>query len=269
MIIDRMICCALALAAPSLLGQTKVKGVTGSSTEIGTPNFDPLGEIYDDLPKMIRVQVEYIEVSHETLTAVMSDLKLTTDGMIRAHLGELVKKKEAKVIETMIVVARPGQKATTESIEEYIYPTEYDPALTPETVEVKAEEIEGEKTLKVEAPDLATGPTPTAFETRNLGSTLEVEPNVGANDKIIDLRFAPEIVYHVGNTVWSTWKDKRGTANIEMPKMYSIRTSTGVTVARGEYRLVSAQSPKGENGFPDFDRKLMLFVKCDLLTVGR
>ena len=92
---------------------------------------------------------------------------------------------------------------------------------------------------------------------------------LGNDDKIIDLRFAPEIVYHVGNTVWAEWKDQYGSCPVQMPTMYTLKLNTGVTLAAGQYCLVAAVSPKSKEGFPDFTRKLMVFVKADVLTIGR
>jgi hypothetical protein len=54
-----------------------------------------------------------------------------------------------------------------------------------------------------------------------------------------------------------------------MPIMYSLRINTSVTLAAGKPTMVAALSPKDEKGFPDFKRKLMVFVKADVLTTGR
>ena len=217
------------------------------------------------LPKMIRVQVEFIDVPHETLTALMADETITNDTQLRARLTELVKKKEASIMETQILQAPDGQKATAESIEEYIYPTEYEPAELPNEITVEGED----GAQKVNTRDFATGPTPTAFETRNLGTTLEIEPTLQKDGRTVMLRFAPEIVHHVKNEVWSEWEGVHGRSDITMPVMFSMRVSTGVYVADGDYRLVSATSPKGEEGYPDFDRKVMLFVRCDVREAGK
>jgi len=241
--------CAVLMAALASHGQE------------ADPDFDPLGEI-NDLPKMVRVQVEWIEMAHPTLTKLMREhRKSANDGDLRDACAKLVEGGEATVLETAMVLARPGQKATSESIEEYMYPTEYEPAICPGNSDLV--------NVDVEASDLATPPTPTAFETRNLGTTLEVEPNLGSNDKVIDLRFAPEIVYHVKNEVWLEWRNKRATMNVTTPTMYSLRLSTAVSMMGGEYLMVAAQSPKGVDKVPDHTRKLMVFVKCDVLTVGR
>jgi hypothetical protein len=235
--------------------------------ETGTPEYDPLGE-FNNLPKQIRVQVEFIDVSHEQLAGLLFGPKVSAnDGELRKQVAQLVKDGKASIVETMLCIAKNGQKATTESIEEIIYATEYEPAQMPEKVEFKNKE-EAEA-AKVEPRDLATGPTPSAWETRNVGSTLEIEPNIGDGNKIIDLRLVPEIVYHVGNTVWAEWKDKHGNAPVQMPTFYTVRINTGVVLGVGQYLLVAAVSPKNKDGTTDFSRKLMIFVKADILTVGR
>ena len=111
-------CCWLALASVP-------------HAQIGTPDYDPLGE-FNHLPKQIRVQVEFIEVSHEQLTELLFAPKVpANDTELRKQLAQLVKDGKAGIVETMLCIARSGQKATTESIEEFIYPTEYEPAELP------------------------------------------------------------------------------------------------------------------------------------------
>lgn len=233
--------------------------------QTGTPEFDPLGE-YDNLPKQIRVQVEFIDVSHEQLTDLMFGTKPpASDIELRKQVGQLVKDGKASIVETMLCTARSGQKAVTESIEEFIYPTEYEPAKLPKTA---SEEKEEEGTTKAPRRNFAIGPTPTAFDTRNLGSTLEIEPTLSEGSKIIDLRFIPEITYHTGNEIWAEWKGEHGNSPIQMPKFYSLRLNTSATLVDGQPMLVAALSPKSQNGFPDFTRKLMVFVKADVVRVG-
>jgi hypothetical protein len=104
---------------------------------------------------------------------------------------------------------------------------------------------------------------------RNLGSTLEIMPTLGESGKLIDLTFTPEIVYHVKNETWAEWKDSHGDASIRMPTFYTLRLMTSVTLLAGQPMMVAALSPKGEDGFPDFSRKIMVFVRCDVVGVGR
>lgn len=223
--------------------------------------FDPLGELADDqLPKMVRVQVEYIEVPHETMTELLSaPRKSANDTELRDKLQELLKKGEAKMLETQMATARSGQKAASESVHEYIYPTEYEPPLPP-----KSDEDENAPSTFPMNPAI-----PTAFETKNVGSTLEIEPTIGENNKIIDLRFLPELVYHTGNVVWTEITEGENNYKIQMPSFYKVSINTAVVLVTGEPFLAGAVSPKDEKGDADFSKKVLIFVRADVVTAGR
>lgn len=230
---------------------------------------DPFDEDVN-APRMIRVQVEYVELSHETLTDLLflADPPSADATPLRKQVQELVKKGEAKVIETMVLNARSGEKALTESINEFIYPTEYEPPELPGSFGSS----KGSENLSLNDVEilekLFSFATPTSFETRNLGTTLEIEPTSGADDQYIDLRFAPDMVWHTGETVWVERKDSLGNiAKIQMPKIYSLRTTTALTCKEGQYVLAAALSPKDGEGTTDPSRKVMVFVKCDILLV--
>lgn len=249
--------CWLALAS-ALSAQT-------GTPPVGTPEYDPLGE-YDDLPKQVRVQVEFIEVSHETYTELMFGPRAgTNDSDLRAKLAELIKQKQASIMETMMCIAKSAEKGKTESIEEFIYATEYEPATCPTTVDPGAAKDAPARSV----PDLATGPTPSAWDTRFVGSTFEVEPNISEGGKFVHLKILPELVYHVGNQIWAEWKDVHGSAPIQMPTFYTVRLDCSLTVVPGQPTLAGALSPKDDKGHTDFTRKLMVFVKADVLSVGR
>lgn len=217
----------------------------------------------DPTAAQVRVQVEFIDLSHEQLTELMFGAKpAANDTELRQQVAQLVKDGKAKVMETLLCTGRSRQKSTTESIEEFIYPTEYEPAeFADESKKPAPAANEAADSSKREA----LGPTPTAFETRNLGSTMEIEPTVSEDGKTIDLRFVPEIVYHVENEIWAEWKDEHGSAHVQMPVMYTLRVNTSVKLANGKPLLVGALTPKNDKGVPDHDRKLMVFVKADVL----
>ncbi len=230
--------------------------------QVGTPEFDPLGE-HNNLPKLIQVQVEFIEVSHEQFTGLMASPRgSTNDGELRKQVAQLVKEGKGTIVETMMCTARSGQRATSESIKEHIYATEYEPPTL--EMSVGADGVPP----KADHREPATAPTPTAFETRNVGSTLEIEPTLGEDDRTIDLRFMPEIVHHVGDEILSEWKDEHGTVPIKMPKFYSIRLNTSVVLINGQCLMAGALSQKDKDGLPDLSRKLMVFVRADVLTAG-
>ena len=101
----------------------------------------------------------------------------------------LAQKKGVDLMTAPSVVAKSGQKALIEVIREFIYPTEFEP---PQVTQGTTGSSSGGTTSGGSAP-LATPASPSAWETRNLGVTLEIEPTIGENDFLVDLRFVPQI----------------------------------------------------------------------------
>lgn len=223
--------------------------------------FDPTV----DAPKMLRVQVEFIEMNHKDLTRLMmEDKSETADATaLRMKLQAMVDAEKAKILDTQIMVARSGQKGTVESVHEFIYPTEYSQPALPGDIRDK----EWEEASRMEATS-ANLLIPTAFETRNVGSTLEIEPTLGSDEKLIDLRFYPNLVWHTGDNVWSEIKDKLGNSTkVSMPDFYKLSINTSITCIDGQYVMVGVVSPKNQAGEADLERKVMIFVKCKVLPV--
>lgn len=223
------------------------------------PTGQPRPDFHGEPPRQVRVQVEFIDLGHDALTDLLFGIR--PDGSdatkLRGRVRNLVKRKMAKVVETQIVVAMSGQKATGESIHEFIYPTEYEVAMPLDRKEKK-----GGQTA---CDPLAS---PTAFETRNVGSTLEIEATIGADESVVDLRFVPELVWHTGDTVWAERRDPEGNVQrIQMPDFYTVRLNTALTCNDGQSTFAGALSPRNERGEADVSRKLMIFVKCDVIEV--
>lgn len=227
------------------------------------PEESELSDSDGDRRKQVQVQVEFVEMSHEALTKLLFLTKPASSDAtkLREQVKDMVSKNEAKVIETQIAIARSGQKATSESIHEFIYPTEYEQPSLPGT-------FDGTKKNSSHSSTIAVPPIPTAFETRNLGSTLEVEPTVSKDNRLIDLRFVPELVWHTRNVTWHEGKDQLGNPfHVQMPDIYTLRLNTALTLVSGQYALAGVLSPKDEKGETDMTRKVMVFVKCDVLAV--
>lgn len=225
-----------------------------------------------NFPREVRVQVEFIEMPHELLTEFLyrSSPRSADAGVLRDAVQARVKKGDAAILETMICTARSGEKALVESIQEYIYPTTYEPGKVPNSLTVSLGTGTGPEgsTPALDAGKFIGPPTPASFETRNLGSTLEVEPTLGGDGRIIDLRFAPTLVWHTGDTYYMEHKDASGNVTkVQMPEIYSIRMNTALTCLDGQYNMQGIATPKAAEGEADPSRKIMIFVKCDVLTV--
>ena len=148
------------------------------------------------------------------------------------------------------VTAKSGQKATIEIIREFIYPTEYEPPELPNSTGGNGGGFFGGAAGGFGGGGgggfPVTPATPTAFDTRNTGITLEIEPTIGENDFVIDLRFVPEIVefegfINYGSPIQSPSTDALGnpvtsviTENrIEMPVFSARRVNTSLTIYDG------------------------------------
>ena len=260
---------SVVCSATSVFGQEvppafekKDTGDEVASDDSGEMEHDPFDPTIN-APKVVRVQVEYIEMASTDLTRLMmDDMPETADSTaLRMKVQAMVEEKKAKVIDTQMVVGRSGQKSQSESREECIYPTEFSPMPMAE----KTKEVI-EKTVASSFP--MNPATPTAFETRNLGSNLESEPTITENDYEVDLRVLSSMSWHTGETVFHEGKDGAGNSfKLGMPEFYQMEINTSLTCISGQYNLLVCLTPKTGEGEIDTERKVMVFVKCDALPV--
>jgi hypothetical protein len=218
-------------------------------------------------PKQIRVQAEFIEVSHEQFTELMFGEKVAAnDAELRKQLAQLVKDGKASIIETMLCVTDSGQKATTESIEEIIYPTEYEPADGGASLDSYFKKDDDQPFDWKNIIASATGPTPTAFETRNAGVTFEVEPKVSSVSPQIKLVLDYGIVTPVRIDLIDSYRDRWGDASVRMPVYESWNSKSTVSVTPGAFNLVTVIHPKPVNPTPAVSRRILVFVRADILA---
>jgi general secretion pathway protein D len=178
---------------------------------------------------------------------IMALTGLFSEGQVQMIMRGLAQKKGSDLMTAPSVTARSGQKATIEIIREFIYPTEYEPPELPQQVQNNnVGGLLGGGGGGGGGGGIAAPATPTAFETRNTGVTLEIEPTIGDNDFVIDLRFVPEIVefegfINYGSPIQSPSTDALGnpvtsiiTENrIEMPVFSTRRVNTALTIYDG------------------------------------
>lgn len=175
-----------------------------------------------------------------------------TDPQFQVVIRALNQNKGTDLMSAPSIVTRSGQRAKIEIIREFIYPTEFDPPEIPQ--EFGSISNDGGGGLAGLAGGGAsvnsfpvTPTTPTAFETRNVGVTLEVDPVVGSDGFTIDLNIAPEVVefegfVNYGSPITTGGTDANGnptqvvlTENkIEQPIFASRKVTTAVTIWDGQ-----------------------------------
>ena len=203
-----------------------------------------------DTPKQVRVSIQYIEMAHPAMTELLGGGD-KGGAAIHAKAIEMAKTGDAKILDTSMVIARSGQKATVESIREEIYPTEYEPP-----------GFEPPKDFRWFDP-ASRGFV--AFETRNTGITLEIEPTLGSDGVIVDLRFLPEFVRLLRHDIWTEHKDEWGDAFLRMPVFEKWAANTSLTLQSGKFELASVINPKDQAPPPAISRRVLLFVRADVI----
>ncbi len=112
--------------------------------------------------------------------ALLSVAGIFTNPQFQVVLRALNQQKGVDLVSAPKITTKSGQRATIQIVREFRYPTEYD---LPQVTQTPG---------SVFTP--ATPTTPTSFETKPVGITLEVEPTVGPDGYTIDLILSPRVV---------------------------------------------------------------------------
>ena len=188
-----------------------------------------------DDDRLFQVEARFVRISEAQARKAFGE-----KGAGKVVGGALTPDQAAKILRTLSqakadffsnpsVVAKSGQKAKVETVRELRYPTEFNPS-----------------------KDEPGKFVPTAFETRNVGVTLEVEGSV--HDDQIDLRIAPTVVTFLGfidygghngtglasglQPMAELLKRRLAEGGIWQPVFSSQRVTTSVSLASGQTMLV-------------------------------
>jgi general secretion pathway protein D len=125
-----------------------------------------------------------------------------TNPQFQVVIRALNQKKGIDLLSAPRVTTKSGQRAVIEIVREFRYPTQFQPPQIPQTVgsvTTRGEGLVGDLIpLGGSSSTPVTPTTPTAFETRNTGVMLEVEPVVGPDGVTIDLNLVPQVVEFEG-----------------------------------------------------------------------
>ena len=159
-----------------------------------------------------------VDLPQSKSLALLPELRdpLTIDAAVAKIFGA-IQRKEASLVGYPVVHTYDGLRASTEACREERYPTEFEPPQLPQ--------------IFGGPPDWIDVICPTAFETRNVGVSLEVEPHIFENGNWIRLNLVPRRVMLLGydNSV----------AGMRMPRFAKSETNTSVMIRNGQRFLVS------------------------------
>ena len=167
------------------VGQNPITAGLRSSGEVfGVPSIDQLiGTIRTPSPD-----------SRSPATFALAGV--FTDPQFQVIVRAVSQAKGVDILASPTVRAKGGQRASISVVREFIYPTEYDPPQIPQNIGQNSTTLingqTGSVTSSQSAYTLPTTPsTPTAFEKRDVGVTLETEAVVSDDGKTIDLNIVP------------------------------------------------------------------------------
>lgn len=118
-----------------------------------------------------------------------------TNPQFQVVIRALSQQKGIDLMSAPKVTTKSGRKAVVRVAREFPYPTEFNPPEVPSVTTTSGTTgAVAFPTGALISGGVTTPSTPTQFETRNIGVTLEVEPIIGPDNYTIDLNLAPEVV---------------------------------------------------------------------------
>lgn len=180
----------------------------------------------------------------------MANLGILPLDKAAAAIAKLEKIPGSSLLNAPSLTTRSGQRSTSESIREFVYPREYSaPRFTPATMDKPVQLSPGQ--------GISASPAlPETFQMRPLGFRLEVDPMIAQDGSTIEMNLAPELAAFAGFVNYSspikaavTDKDGKITEviltenQVQQPVFDIVKTNTAARVPSGHVLVLG-----GANG---------------------
>ncbi|MEK7952585.1 hypothetical protein [Luteolibacter soli] len=203
----------------------------------------------DPLPTDYHVSGKIISVDHLAFSDWLQGRDLATaSSELDQALETWNEDGKVKILRNISGGGRNGTRTSLSDIKEVIYPTEFEPGKREPGADGKSTQWEFA---------LAT-----AFETRNVGGSLDTEIESDEGGPLLNLAF--DRVAHGGFSVHHRiLRDGEWVPDITMPLFSCNNWNTSLRLKRGEWMLVGSGSAFGENSQFDPSRVVLAFVKVE------
>ena len=256
----------LIFTFPTLL----LAGMLSASAQQPPPAVDPFApgpepsgpvDLVRDGPKFISVCFETFSV--ELAEATSLHRSQPNDSALYKELSARVAKGKAKREGFAVVRARSGNRASMKATSEFTYPVSYLPSIGAQPSSAAATPSNPTGPAPASATSTAPAgplPLPAAFETRDVGFTLEIEPIIGGDDKIIDLWIRPVFVSLADRSKWGS---------VETPVFESQSLASANTLLSDQPLLLSTLSrpPVSKVDADSAKRVWFAFVTAKIIAV--
>ncbi|GAA5129809.1 hypothetical protein JIN84_03820 [Luteolibacter yonseiensis] len=203
----------------------------------------------DDSVAINHLSIKIIRLPHSVFSAWIqeNDLFRIPDLAWAAAMG-WQNQGTTETIGSLTTATHSGSKGIAGAVDEVSYPTEWEPGrLTPAT---------GGKPAQLEFSE------PTAFDTRNVGTSTEVEILPDAGGAIV--QFEIKRVTESGKSVHQRiFRDGQWKTDMTMPIFATNHWSSQLRVKRGEWLLVGSGAATDGKGRLDPQHSVLAFIKLD------
>jgi type II secretory pathway component GspD/PulD (secretin) len=206
-------------------------------------------------PTQVSIEARFLQMTHETANDLFKPEP--TLGRVSVIKEEILRRiRELENLKKITVLAQPkvttvsGNTAQVKSIEEYRYATEH---FTPPSIPTNAP---GKKIGSVSV-------VPGGFETREIGTLLNVTPTLGPEGQTLNLSLVPEIS-QVATPHKIEVVTPDGKTTVEQPRFRSRQVTTTVQMLSGTTILVAVADPvQGE----DPDQVVLILLTATVVGI--
>jgi hypothetical protein len=206
-----------------------------------------------------------VSITEETFSIPIGDAfrllhDLASDELRFARITDLVASGKARIERLVVLRTKSGQRAVVESINDLRTPTEYRPPEPPQTGPSATPNVPPPKTPAPPENSAENGGYPIAFETRNVGDTLEVEPIIGPDGVTIEINLVPQTVRYVGD------HENGGPHPVKTPIFEVSKITTSVAVRDGHPYFLGTLNPPFASGLAREQKEQRVWL--DFITVS-
>ena len=197
------------------------------------------------LPWNVHVEVLMVAMPQDMAMDLLPELRDPTKCEAAfTKILAAIKDKKATLMGYPMVETISGNRTVSEASTEQRYPTEFEAPCFSKAA------IEAAKETKEKTPEaIANEALPTAFETRNLGATLEVQLVFAANGDYLELQVNTQRTELLGFDTFYSTKVKDTVSKLDQPRFFTSKTNTNITVRSGEHRLIAVHKLVKPEGF--------------------
>lgn len=189
--------------------------------------------IDENFPQSWEVMWEVFSIPFAEAAKLRREIK--DQKKIYADLVQRVEEKKAVLEIFELNKLLLGQKSEVESVEEFIYPTEYEPPELPNIVRKVPGNPEVAKMIQTPA-------TPTAYDTQDVGLTLHIDGSKGLEEGLrLDVNLTKLSLKEL-----EEWGQKKST--VKMPRFERQEIKKGIEFRDGQTLLVGTLSPVADKG---------------------